>query len=564
LREFSPSFASARKLQSIAHGNRIKQGGSIVKTNCAIVVAWIACCGSISAHNTDKEQLRKLAALPQIGFKCDLTTHVLTNKKAKPTQQEIDNVLKQMRGDVSDAERYSQLANLYNDRDEWPKAKDAFGTVVRLYRERLKVQAKDGRLHARLGEALAQVGENEQAETEMRIAVRIAPRDAECWSILAFELVDKSLFLVLNEGRTPRPKSSMDEKAKQMMTRPPSRQQLAEAEQLLEESRACIDKAVALDPKNAKMYSRRICWRLEAGSFRAFRRILAGEKKDFAMMARQAITSPEFIYDEYQSYKWRELVEPRKIAERAMLEFRFGHEIAQQRVKLASTRENQITFDDLPEASQQAIRADLGKLQQQIDAKDARLSSSAAEAHGMLLFLLLKDGKGAEKSLRRAISRDPSLENPRTVLEFILCEQNRGEDAKKVREEAIARKDSASNRYLLAKDYDFLGQSRQAAEQMEIGLRLDPGDFYCHLGLAALLMKRADAEGLKQAAEHFNKAKAALEKESTKNQRTEYQFLVALYAALTDHPSEAKEWLQELASSDKSAQVKKALAALGD
>jgi hypothetical protein len=82
--------------------------------------------------------------------------------------------------------------------------------------------------------------------------------------------------------------------------------------------------------------------------------------------------------------------------------------------------------------------------------------------------------------------------------------------------------------------------------------------------LAALLMKRADAEGLKQVAEHLNKAKAALEKKSTKDQRTEYRFLVALYLALTDHPAEAKEWLQQLASSDKSEQVKKALAALGD
>ena len=88
------------------------------------------------------------------GVSFDSTQGVAGLGEARDTQLAIVQLRKAMKGDVSDAERYSSLADLYEKVHEKEKAQKAAAKAVELYREQHKKDPDNGRLLAKLGLAL--------------------------------------------------------------------------------------------------------------------------------------------------------------------------------------------------------------------------------------------------------------------------------------------------------------------------------------------------------------------------------------------------------------------------
>src|SRR5262245_21999449 len=112
--------------------------------------------------------------------------------------KEMVNQKKAMKGDDSDAERYLVIARGCRDKE----AETAAARAVELFRKRLKLDPRNGRLHARLSEALGIAGSFKEAEQAAHRAAELGPDDWQCWRQLAVVQYG-ALVLALNGDKAP-------------------------------------------------------------------------------------------------------------------------------------------------------------------------------------------------------------------------------------------------------------------------------------------------------------------------------------------------------------------------
>jgi cytochrome c-type biogenesis protein CcmH/NrfG len=147
-----------------------------------------------AAEQPDKAKLKELLRLPRmhVGFagvnpsRSRLGFAIkdsLTDPKA-----EIERLERSLKGDATDAERWLQLGDLYDDVDNQERSREAFVKAVESYRRLSQGRPGDGFLLMRLGQSLDGTKREEEAETALRQAVELSPEDERCWLGLAFFL----------------------------------------------------------------------------------------------------------------------------------------------------------------------------------------------------------------------------------------------------------------------------------------------------------------------------------------------------------------------------------------
>src|SRR5262249_54194056 len=99
----------------------------------------------------DKEKLRRALRIPPASAQ---VTVAAVKKNEKELQQEIDEIIKKMKNDASDAEGYYDLALRYSEKNQPDQEKKAVKKAAALFRERLKKDSTNGLLCAKLGDAL--------------------------------------------------------------------------------------------------------------------------------------------------------------------------------------------------------------------------------------------------------------------------------------------------------------------------------------------------------------------------------------------------------------------------
>ncbi|HEY7311488.1 MAG TPA: hypothetical protein VH643_19150 [Gemmataceae bacterium] len=167
--------------------------------------------------------------------------------------------------------------------------------------------------------------------------------------------------------------------------------------------------------------------------------------------------------------------------------------------------------------------------------------------------------------LSRAVVLDPSRDRAWDMLTLLLAEKKKIDEAITLARRRIEIKDNAHNRFLLAKAYADRKQFDKVAEELRAGIKDDPKDMNCRLGLIAVLLKLDDAESLKQAGEQLDAVEARIEQEKSKERERSYFLLRGIHDALSDGSERANKLFRQILKQHKGdTTAAQALAALGE
>jgi tetratricopeptide (TPR) repeat protein len=320
----------------------------------------------------------------------------------------------------------------------------------------------------------------------------------------------------------------------------------------LDEAGTCFDKAVALNPKGGKLFRERGYYRMTKADLKPAIDFARGEEvrlfpRPFAAEAledfrRAAALDPDDPMSVGVAAVWELL----KVA----LEKLTPLEPGQDRVWKALSTESRKSVSDA------IVRlGELGK------SKDARTATDALELSGALQLVGTNDPAGAEANFRRVLELDPSRESAWDML--LIAVFDRPKEALNVTQRRVQHKDSARNRFLLAKAHAKLGQDREAEEHLRAALKREPKDVLTTLALAALLTNRADKEDLAEAGKLLDAAEGLLKESSDEDQKVHWATTRAIHLGLTGNTVEARTQLREVLSQHKDcASAEQALEAL--
>jgi hypothetical protein len=177
----------------------------------------------------------------------------------------------------------------------------------------------------------------------------------------------------------------------------------------------------------------------------------------------------------------------------------------------------------------------------------------------------IQDYVAVEKHARRVLQLDRKNQIAWEQLEHALDKQERHVDVLKEMQTLVKEMPTARNHYVLAKALAKHQQFDQALSTCLAGLKLDPTEPHCHLGVAALLMQKDnDPKTLEVARDSLQHARSGCKPDMGPTLVTEIEYLRAIHQALSGEPVFARLTLERLRNeSPDPARYEKALSALG-
>ncbi len=528
-------------------------------TVIALAIAAIL-TGKATSQTVDKEKLRKAAKMPSIetmffaGVNCT-GKFTFAADKSDP-RSEIDKLKTTLKGDASDAPRYYRLGRQYDELDNAEtEAKECFAKAVSLYCEQLQKQPADAALLAEY--ALALTADNKAAEAEalLRQTIAATPQAWQCWHTLGVLLDHKRHRILLDA-----PKRGWKGKGgcvALILQQKPSPERVQKWRDLQQEVEECFDKAVSLAPGEALPYAGRAAHRICVGQILCGLRMLAGEEGPTPF---DSSFPPACVAD------LRKAAELQPDDYRAVTMAIFSEvfpALSRQLSTIDATKKSALQC--LSEKERYSLRVALGRLEKISQGQDARAAAGALEVQGMLYAWITRDTAQAVTCLERAVLLDPSRDNAWELLQATLAELGAHDRTLKAANDRVRYRDSAHNRYCLARAHIDLGQLDKAEEQLRLALKLEPTDFRASLGLAAILLKRSDdPRVLDEVSSAMGVAWKALGESPSSSQLAEFKVTAAIYLALRGELDRASEQLNDLLEEDpENKPAKEALRALG-
>lgn len=535
----------------------------------ALLVFVTVSASAAAAEEFDRARLRGLVQLPTLTFLFGVGVNsedgiVLMGEKVD-APAEIAALLKQMKGDASDAERYHRLARLYSLQLQKDESKQARARATELYRQRAKADPRNGYALAQVAQTL----EVAEAEPLLRQAVKLSPDDWRCWVELA-KCQDGRAVEALFGDPLLGSAATLDKMLQVLTQRPVAADVLRKATREREEAKACYDKAVSLaGPRDAGPYTCRTASRCFFNFVEAGLDLAQGKQTNPFLAMFSADCLPDL----------------REAARRNPEDFKsisliLFIEVLPVLMKLPKPVDNDGLWKHLPEEVQRSARVTLNRLEELTQHRDPRLAAGASEVLGMFSFFIEGNMNRMTTELRRAVSRDPSRDHAWEGLIIILAETGSLEAAEAVCRERLRRNDSAHFRLLLIKvlaeqessDVSYVFKHcpwfrteerfPRAERAARAALEREPRSARLHHALAALMMKSTDAE-LPEAGKLLDQAEKLLGDSASSNERGELQLNRSLYLALSGKPDEARERLRLLLRQDQNnKKVQQALAEL--
>jgi tetratricopeptide (TPR) repeat protein len=548
------------RLQAFA---AVKTGGidfMRVRLFFLLLVTVLACYGA--APETGAKKLREVVRLPTINFAFSLvfqrgngwTLNVVGAEE--DYSAEIATLRKELRGDASDAERFTRLVTLYAKANDKTNSAAAAGKALERWRQRVELQPDKGPLLTQFGESLSGAEKYEEAESVLRKAARIAPAEWKCWIALGCFLDGKAQRALGSDSLQTGEKlfASIFEK-------PPAAHQVKEAEKLLDEADECFNKAATTAPKEAETFFERAVHRSMRNAYRSVFRILRGETTDRTDIFR-AFFTPDCIPD------FREVVRLSPKDYLAIGGCAFFEAWSQALQKRATVQSGEDLWNLLPDETRQSILSLFARLEHLSESPDPRLAAGAFTSLAVARSFVRGDFPGAITNLRRALALVPSSDMTMDLLVSLHASEARFDELLPLCEQNLKRKDTIRNRIVLAKVYDKLNETQQAEEQVRTILKREPDNILANLALASLLLKRGQDESVLREIEVVLRRTGPLfEKTDTSDIRdlqVHYVLTVAVFYGLSARNEDARAEVRKVLSQDPDSDYAKAvLAALG-
>jgi tetratricopeptide (TPR) repeat protein len=516
------------------------------------VVLFAVLSGPAFPQEVEKAKLREAVHFPSIavkfGFGFNSKRGIVLPGDVPDFAAEIARLEKALRGDPSNASCHLQLGWLYSQIDNGKRADAESKKAIELYRMQVKAHPENARLLADLGLALKDTDMGKEAEKVVRHAVQLRPRDWYCQVALGRILTDQALAPLGEQV------SDLTKLVQLLAMGKVPAEDLQKAKRLFEQAMTCFNEAALLAPQEPEVWSRRACSRLAVGFFRA----------GLLLMDGQAINPMAVVFSDDLLADLQRLTEVSPADYKAL-----GIAAAFEAFVFALRNPDKIKnsksmMEALPEKTRQSVLDKIRTLERIAGGKDRQAATGAAEVTGIIHFVAFNDPEGAEGSLRRALALNPGRE---LAWEMLIAGLGLADKHKECLEACLARlkhKDSARHRLLAARALADLREFDQAEEQVRLGLKQDPRDVSCNLGLAAMLLKRIDVKALEQAGRQLDVVEKLLQDSDAEYLRADYLVTRGLFIALSGDLRTAREILEGALKNDgANKRAKEALAALG-
>jgi tetratricopeptide (TPR) repeat protein len=487
-----------------------------------------------------KDALRKLVKLPSITFDStwafDAERGFSIGSSEHDLATQISALRKQLKGDPSDAESQLRLGELQSRLTDIYSAGKSFNVAAELFRRRIETQGPDAMLLCGLGRALQGAGRSEEAESVLRKAVGIAPKEWRCRVALGRFLdssAHQNILTGSDHGKLLPGKVAL------------SRRQLSEADE-------CFDKAASLAPEEGEVYFRRGMHRsLEAMLLNQID-LAQGELRRDVLASRSQFSAVALADLQHASRL--------RAKDYALIGNTVLFEIYNVTARQDRMNWNDFSWNSLPEKTQHSILNAETRLENLGQDFDSRVAGGALEVLGILQGPILRDSRNCVVTLHRTVVLDPSREQAWDILSSALAQAHRYDELLSICQERVREKESSRAHLLLGKAFEKMHQWDEAEAEILESVRLAPNSFTANLAEAALVLRRGqDADMLMDANSWLARAERLLGElpATQRNQQTiiELTLTRSIYFALTDQLDAARQWANAVLSQDKNNPV---------
>jgi tetratricopeptide (TPR) repeat protein len=520
---------------------------------CLFVFLAIATRAFGMAAESGQEQLRSLVRMPMVTvtFGWSFTPNGLKLDIEKPLARDrIADLEKSLTGKPADAERYFQLGDLYLDVSEYEKSRTAFNKSVLYFRQRVELEPDNASLLAQFGEALFAASSTDEAESVLRKAVKLAPKNGACWDALGrfLETQATAKMKMMDKGQPAKP----------------TVEQLATAKRMLDEAGSCFDKAVTSATNDPLPYVQRSMHKWAQHFYKEAFQKARGQDDDDASKLERSLAASDALPDLNRAVELAPK-DIRVIGTAAIMEV-----FAANAKKTANPQAQMVKFEEMADPTQKSLRVKLALLRSIGHSAEPKIAASATEMLAFCQGPLLGDLDGCLQTLRRAVQLDPSRQGAWNMLIAGYAGQGRFQEAAPICEDNIAHKDSVLNRVMYAKILFKVNKLTQADEQVRAALKIDPNDFAANVALAAIAVKRGtnlteliQAEQPLARAEQAVQSKLEIDREAARQAMVDFCLTKAIYCGLTDRTEMARAYAKHVLTLEVDNQdAKDVLAAL--
>ncbi|EEF58091.1 tetratricopeptide repeat protein [Pedosphaera parvula] len=510
-----------------------------------VVLSFLLMALTLQASTPElgKDKLRRLVKLPGIAFQADWTfdpergfTIGLPHEDLSP---QIDNLRKDLKGDVSDAQRYYQLGRLYSESGDYTSAEESWAKAVELYRKTIEQQSDNSEFLLEFGKSLNNIGRREEAESVLRRATRVGSTDWKCWVTLG-RFLDAQARSELTESSRNIRKRTASESFK------PSYNKVSHSQRCLDEAAGCFEKAVTIAPDEADVYFRRAMHHsLENYVLSEIQRF-TGAQQDNSDPLTKCFTQKSL--SDLQRSRDLSPKDPKRILGVVLFEMYMAKD---GKIK----RDDESAWSSLPDKTQLSIRDAMTRLENMAQDPDEHVVAGALEALGILQGPILRDYCCSVSSLQRAVSLDPNRDQAWETLSSMLIKSQNYPELLTVCQDRLKFKDTAHTRMLLAKACEKMKLWTDAEEHTLAAVKDSPNDYGATLSIAALLLRRMqDANVSAEVNGWLGRAESLLntmpEQQKSRQQVIELALDRTIFFALNDDLQTARKWVNMVKEKD--------------
>jgi len=529
---------------------------------CAILLL-AASSQLVFAQTLDKAKFRQAIELPVISthFGVQFRSHERDGRGQKfDAGQKLAELQRKLSGGPEDAEIYLEQRAVYLEcvKDE-KKAQEMIVKADGLLRPLVQTNdAKQAILLTTYGNVLETTVENPWNDCEKlaRRAVTLAPNDWRAWTYLAHVRHQQIPSILCGGDDKQLPKEGRTQEIIGMLyLRRVRAADVNEAEKALNEALQYHDKAKELAPNEPKRQVQRYGFRLTEI---VLRNAIAGSRAE---------KKPPYPQQQLERVVLDELELAARLQPDHLL---WQSQLAHQLVMLGwqqnkdKSKTSVTKFQPARPKDAQAIQIALARIEKLADAAQGE---AAAFCHSLLaaLYSSMQENAAVEKYARKVLAIDPKNQMAAEQLQQALFILGKHADQLQAAQALTQAEPSARNCYLLAKALTFNQRYDLAEQACLAGLKKDPADVYCILGLAALQMRKGDdPQTLQATRELLDKARRACRPEAGTLVFTEIEYLTAAYHALSGDVALAQLKLQHMQAEHRESQrYEKLLASFG-
>lgn len=534
----------------------------------ALAGLMLAVTAPMSNAAVDAAKLRAAAPLPSISFSFgyQATEGLILSSNGADQAAQLNTLKKSLNGGMGDAERWRQIGLFYFQLKDTVSSQAAYTRASALYRAQVRQRPSDETLLVRCGVALNQSNLASEAETVLRRAVRLAPKDANAWSALGMAL-SAQVFPALLTSAQRTLGVSFEQPAllsTQFQDYKPSGDQIKLARQRLREAQRCLDKAVSVQPSSAIGYSRR-------AGFRGYSQSAASlvldalTQENLALGTAVAKASPLVMHNFFNGSN--ALADTRRAAicapgDLPTVAGAVMFEVSAVMSHASGALGADGTWKSAAPEKRQVVMQDIQRLERIARSKNVATATQAANA-AALIWMFADQKQEAERDLRLALALDPHNQSAWDGLTAIVVSNERYKDATALAEQRLKTLDNAHTRLTLAKIDDKLNLPAAVQTQVQAALKDEPGDLSANLAQLVLLLRRSgDPAVLAQAFAQIKQCEVIYNKNMAEWKN--YAVTVSIYNALTGSEAQARQDLAHvLADEPDNKEALQVLAALG-